>query len=344
MRFRKKGAEESLSTLIGIIVALMIIIPVIIIGYRYWAEGQDLEECYNQINKAAKGLANGDSKSFMCRFNKDYAIISLNIGERQLATGKSISHAFKGKEEFYYLISPKQGTNNNYASICFGKSKDYHLKSENKLSTSFKCTEIKGIKKISGIWLSQNEGPFNTKSNIQIKNKNIILGIVVKKEGENLIVCTPGELGTCSYAIDKAKLEIMEDIKNCQNYSGQKCICGKSQIHIEQGMDFIMKQEEEKITFNYYEPVTQIWEEIGQLKGDLCIYSNENKEAINAYSFNGIYAPGYHKGYNLNNKEVKLIKIEDDVCLLKFDEWDASIPQCSEMKIIEETKKTVALR
>jgi hypothetical protein len=92
----KKGTTESLSALIGIMIAILIITPMIVIGYRYMSSLNSNKKCFDEIVKAAEDLQEGQTKNVLCKFNKRSSMISFD-NDDQIVRTKQIFRAPKVK-------------------------------------------------------------------------------------------------------------------------------------------------------------------------------------------------------------------------------------------------------
>jgi len=159
---RKRGAEESLSFLMGVVVAIIIAIPMFILIWNY-VEAQNMsEKNFEELVKVVKEMKVGEERdfaflikenSFLASFNKDQEILKrgyIVIGECKLSD--DLFFTFRstlnrggtcGENNCLCLCNIKTGlSSENFENACSNKAR---CKSFEDLKIFGKCFDTKNI-------------------------------------------------------------------------------------------------------------------------------------------------------------------------------------------------------
>ncbi|RME54189.1 hypothetical protein D6777_04655, partial [Candidatus Woesearchaeota archaeon] len=211
----KKGTTESLSALIGLIIAILILTPMIIFGYRYLSSLNSNVDCFNEIVDNVNKLKDGEEKVILCKINKRSSFFGFDNDETEVksynrlvwqdpfANVGSVLAGIPIKEitSFHYK-KPKSTCLDNLACLCLcgtdgkiidksGKviqKKDILLECKGKT----KCAQFKGIKKLSG--LIKYDGLESENSDqFYIFLSEGPLALKLKKIKDKLLICDPNK-------------------------------------------------------------------------------------------------------------------------------------------------------
>jgi len=95
---RKRGAEESLSFLMGVVVAIIIAIPMFILIWNY-VEAQNMsEKNFEELVKVVKEMKVGEERDFGIFINDKYYLVSLNKEQLGLNPNLNVILNQEGRE------------------------------------------------------------------------------------------------------------------------------------------------------------------------------------------------------------------------------------------------------
>lgn len=259
--------------------------------------------------------------------------------------------------------------------LCFCSDPGQPISYGRKCSGKTKCAQFKEIRTISGLQLWNKDGYRDTAGKywsmtlkggyklikgvgeeevkarvssgkitasptVIVFGHDQVLGILIKRSGEELKICVPGY--DCDYRKKFPGYQFALGIESCRAESNDNCLCNEIEYEILPNSDFVIavdKQTNVNRIGNYYpnRPEGRQYEWITDFSGKLCTYDgrlSEKKKYIDRFSLLELYPES--QGYTMGKKKVQPIKVGTDVCFLTYADVESlKLPSCYVKPVVQ---------
>ncbi|MFH1638181.1 MAG: hypothetical protein ABIB71_07175 [Candidatus Woesearchaeota archaeon] len=297
----KKGDLPSLSFLIGVLIAILIIVPLIVAFAKVMWFSADKDDCLGKLVSASSSggivVCPPAEKSVLVGFD--------SVQQYQL-----VSDDFD-RVNFAFIERPKAQCVDGRACLCSYVKKGYVIKD----LVLNECKELDGVSFVSGVPVAGDSISSDPGYDFfsAFSEKHVTFN--VSREGDAVVFC-----GMSGCPIDKPKV-VLEDLKilyrKCLTYGAGECSCGKLELD-GLGRESIELSKDEPVVKavlnrggDYPELTFQTTAETQLGTGGLCFYNPSGK----GFAEGGEYDD---KPYFSSPESIKL-ESSSDVYLLKKD-------------------------